>query len=119
MKNVFLGFFAICVPLRILIATMCYVTTVIDIDILPYWSIYSFLIIVFFSIRFFQYILSKKQQIGGFGQVVWWNPMRLMHIFIMMAFSVMAIMKQKFAWTILALDIAIGIVAFTVHHSYE
>jgi len=51
-----------------------------------------------------------------FGTRAWWNGLRPVHAALYMAFGVLAIARVRLAWTLLAADVAIGVVAFVAHY---
>ncbi len=67
----------------------------------------------------FAYIfLTNSRKTGGevFGDKIWWNSLRPVHALLYALFAYFAIMKNKNAWKILALDLVIGLSSFVIYH---
>lgn len=67
----------------------------------------------FYIIYFF-----KLRETGPevFGDVIWWNHLRLLHGTLYLIFSYMAITKNKNAYIPLLIDVTVGFLAFIDHH---
>jgi len=59
-----------------------------------------------------QHVLQKR--IGAFGETVYWN--RIAHSLFYAAFSVSYALEYDFAWTILAVDLAFGLLTFAFRY---
>lgn len=67
----------------------------------------------------FSYIyLTDSRKTGGetFGQKIWWGDLRPLHALLYFIFAYMAITKDHRAWTVLLLDVALGLTAFIIYH---
>lgn len=67
----------------------------------------------------FSYIyLTDSRKTGGetFGQKIWWDNLRPIHALLYFIFAYMAITKDHRAWTVLLLDVALGLTAFIIYH---
>ena len=63
----------------------------------------------------YQFIVNPHKP-GAFGGDSWWNNMRPVHAFLYLLFAVLVVVRPKDAWMVLALDVVIGIVAFSRHY---
>ncbi len=59
---------------------------------------------------------SRKTGAETFGRPIWWNNMRPIHAMLYALFAFMALSRVRQAWTVLALDVFLGICAFGIHH---
>ena len=59
---------------------------------------------------------ARKTGPEVFGGKIWWNSLRPLHGLLYLAFSYLAITKERSAWQFLALDVFIGLVAFVNEH---
>jgi hypothetical protein len=59
---------------------------------------------------------SRKTGLEVGGGNIWWNCMRPVHSLLYFLFAYNAIIKNKNAWGYLALDVTIGLIAFSGHH---
>jgi hypothetical protein len=59
---------------------------------------------------------SRKTGREVFGEKIWWNSLRPLHGLLYLAFSYLAITKERSAWEVLALDVVIGLIAFLHKH---
>lgn len=100
-----------CIPARILLTYLArnkvllieYITLVIG---------FGFLYIYFTG--------SRKTGREVFGDLIWWNKLRIIHGLLYLLFSILTITKTTdSAWVILALDTLIGFVAFMNFHFYK
>lgn len=67
----------------------------------------------------FTYIFITGSRTTGpevMGEKIWWNNLRPIHAILYATFSYLAINKNANAWTVLALDVLIGLIGFLVHH---
>jgi hypothetical protein len=102
-------FLAACIPSRILLAYIAFK--------FPSSQILS-LVTFIIAIGFF-YIYStgsRKTGIETGGQPIWWNDMRPVHGLLYLLYSLSNLAKVKNAWVFLALDVIIGLGAFTNHY---
>ena len=53
---------------------------------------------------------------GAFGQRILWNGMRSVHATAFLVFAILAFVRSPWAYVPLAADVALGAVAFGVHH---
>jgi hypothetical protein len=67
-----------------------------------------------FALRFLR---SSSNAPGAvFGDPAWWHPLRAVHAATYGLFGVLAIMRVRWAWAVLLVDVTIGIVAFAAHY---
>ena len=52
-----------------------------------------------------------------FGDVIWWNNLRIVHALIYILFSIYALQNKHFAWFVLFVDALFGLTAFIYYHS--
>ena len=102
--------FCICVVLR---SCMAYLAKTLNPIYLPVMG--SILLIP--AIGFLYLFLFGKSKTGAFGGKIWWNDMRLVHSIIYFAFAISAIMRKSWSWMFLAVDVLIGVSAFSIHYS--
>jgi hypothetical protein len=50
------------------------------------------------------------------GKPIWWNDIRPFHGVTYISFSILNILSVKYAWTILLVDVIIGLLAFINHY---
>jgi hypothetical protein len=67
----------------------------------------SFYIIYFFKLR--------ETGFEVFGDVIWWNHLRLLHGTLYLIFSYLAITKNRNAYVPLLIDVTVGLLAFIDH----
>ena len=103
MSNLVLLYWLVCIPVRTSLAVGI---KYIPIDYLPYTAIIAFIAASLWLWRFFT---NKPNSKGSFGQSVWWNKMRVVHSLIWIAFGVLALLKNKYAYLLLLLDVLVGI----------
>ena len=101
-------FIGLCIPTRLLLVHLSKEHT----QLLPYMSFVSFLIAIGFA-TIFMFNL-RKTGLETFGEPIWWNNLRPVHASLYLLFSYMALYHPENAWYPLALDVCIGILAFTV-----
>ena len=103
-------FFTGCLPIRLLLTFLAYISLRHD-----YSSLKCILISITFIIGIgFWIIYMKGWRKKGFetlGQPLWWNHLRPLYGTMYLLFSVFALFGSKNAWMILMLDIMIGIIA--------
>lgn len=62
---------------------------------------------------------SRKTGAEVGGEKIWWNSLRPLHSFMYFLFAYYAIIQNRDAWRVLALDVVIGLMAFLYHHYTE
>ncbi len=65
------------------------------------------------------YILFIKPRDTGFevfGEKIWWNSIRPIHIALYTTFAYLAINRNKNAWIVLLADVGFGLSVFLYHH---
>lgn len=60
----------------------------------------------------------RKTGAEVFGEKIWWNHLRPVHAILYLTFAVMAFTPafKRYAWVPLAVDVAIGLTAWILHH---
>jgi len=73
------------------------------------------------AIGFLYIYLTNSRKTGDevFGSNIWWNDLRPIHGILYIIFGFMAINKNPIAWTVLLLDVLIGLGAFLYFHYNE
>lgn len=94
----------VCIPVRIGIAIGA---KYIPVNYLPLASIVAFITSFLWLWKFFNNKQGKSK--GAFGQIVWWNNMRMVHALIWIAFGILALFKNKYAYLLLLLDVFVGL----------
>lgn len=90
--------------------TIAIIIKYINIKYLPLLSLPTLII----SFSFFRnYINYKQNDKGFFGGKVWWNNYRLIHAITFGIFSICALYKFKYSWTILLFDAILGTIFFS------
>ena len=85
-------------------------------DYLPYLGYLALLP----AIGFIFLYLSDLRQTGREARgVIWWNKLRPIHGILYLLFAIYAIKKESFAWTILALDVFLGLSFWISHRIYD
>lgn len=102
-------FLIFCIGTRILFAYIAKTYT----NYLPLMGILALLP----AIGFFYLFLSGKRKTGGevFGDKIWWNDLRPAHGTLYLLFAISALMKKSYAWIFLAIDVVLGLSAFTIN----
>jgi hypothetical protein len=81
---------------------------------------YLYIIGIFFvmaAIVFaYKFLTFKDGDIGMAGGNVWWNCNRLMHVGMYLAFAVLAFCKVRLAYSVLIVDLVIGVALFVRHY---
>lgn len=107
----FLLFFFGCIVIRL---TFVYLSKTYT-EYLPFFGILGlFAVIGWVNILFFK----KKDYIEPeiFGDKIWWNDMRPVHMVLFLIFTILALQKNKSAWIFLLIDTIIGLSAFLIYH---
>jgi hypothetical protein len=71
------------------------------------------------AIGFIYIYLSGSRKTGPetFGEKIWWNNLRPIHSLLYFLFAYNAIMGNKESWIFLLVDVVIGFLGFSIHHS--
>lgn len=91
-----------------------YIAKNISLKYLPYLGLLALLP----SIGFTYIYLFGARKTGAevFGAKIWWNDLRPIHALMYYLFAIMAIMRNKFAWIWLLIDVMIGLTSFLIFH---
>ncbi len=84
-----------------------------------FWLRIMGVIAIMISIGFITIFIFGLRKTGPetMGSPIWWNSLRPFHSVAYFIFGVLAIMGiQKVAWTILLIDVIVGLIAFILHH---
>jgi phosphatidylglycerophosphate synthase len=102
-----------CIPTRILIAYLAFYFSE-NRNVSNIFAILALLI----SIGFFYIYFTGSRKTGTEteGREIWWNNWRPVHGSIYLLFCLLTLSGVKNAWVVLALDVMIGLVAFTKHY---
>jgi hypothetical protein len=112
MEDLQFKFFTQCVPVRSLLATCVYNTP--D-EYIKYWMAPAGLA-AFAGI--YKYATYDKDQLGAFGQNVWWQNSRIIHIIITLIFIILISQgSYKYARVLPIIDLIIGIGMVSNHYS--
>ncbi len=100
-----------CIGVRCMLA---YSSKVMPVEYLPYLGLLTLSI----GIGFIYIYLTGSRKAGPetFGENIWWNDLRPVHGSLYILFSLLAFQKSSYAWTVLALDVVIGLTAFLIYH---
>ena len=102
-------FLAGCIPTRIILAYIAFK--------FPSSKIISLITFVIALGFFYIYISgSRKTGIETGGKAIWWNDIRPVHATIYLLFSLCNLAGIKNAWSLLALDVFIGLGVFINHY---
>ena len=107
-------FLLLCIPSR---ASIAYLAKNISSEYLPYMGTVALIPAIGFLLIFLTG--SRKTGFETFGSKIWWNSLRPLHSLLYFAFAIAAVQKKEYAWKFLALDVAIGLIAFVIHHSKD
>ena len=88
----------------------------IDKDYLPYLGYLALIPAIGFI---FVYLTDRRQTGIEAGGVIWWNKLRPIHGMLYILFAIYAIKKESFAWTVLALDVFLGLSFWVAHRIYD
>jgi hypothetical protein len=58
----------------------------------------------------------RKTGIETGGKPIWWNQWRPVHGFLYLLFAILNMMNIRNAWMILAVDVIVGLIAFSIHY---
>lgn len=70
----------------------------------------------FVYIYLFGSAAADKQLEWAGEKTIWWNDLRIVHGVNYLVFALLAMKKQPYAWIIIAIDTAIGLISWLVHH---
>jgi hypothetical protein len=107
----FLLFIIGCIGLRTLFV---YIAKTIKPKHLPIMGIIALIPAIGFSYIY----ITHSRNTGGevSGEKIWWTNLRPIHAALYFVFAYMAITKNHRAWTVLFLDVALGLTAFIIYH---
>ena len=54
-----------------------------------------------------------------FGEKIWWNSLRPIHMILWALFAYLAITGSRNAWIVLLIDTMFGLASFLIHHLNE
>lgn len=103
-----------CIPLRIILAYIAYVSSAKILQYMGYIAILP-------AIGFIYIFLTGARKTGAEtgGAPIWWNDIRPIHAGLYLAFAYLAVSGDKLnAWKFLAADVALGLSAFLAHHVF-
>lgn len=106
--------FSLCILTRTGLAML---TKFINKKYLPYIGIITLLAAIgFIYIYFFGNKLADSQLKWAGEDTVWWQPFRIIHGLLYLAFSIMAFRKSKDAWVAIMVDTILGLTLFINQH---
>lgn len=50
---------------------------------------------------------------------IWWGKWRYFHLVLWLSVSIVAFSKKKWVWVLLAVDVVVGLLAFTLHYGFN
>jgi len=107
----FLLFLVGCIGARSLFA---YIAKTIDPKHLPILGCIALIPAIGFA---YLYITDSRNTGGEVsGEKIWWDDLRPIHSILYFSFAYLSIKKDPRAWTILLLDIIIGLTGFVIYH---
>ncbi len=112
LKRRFALFLLGCIPVR---CALVYTARTLPASRLPIMGWFALIP----AIGFLYIFLSGSRKTGAevAGGKIWWNTLRPVHAALYFAFAYMAIHQQNpQSWLALLADVALGLVAFGVHH---
>jgi hypothetical protein len=88
-----------------------------NIEYLPLMGV----IALFIASSFFYIYATNSRKTGNevFGDKIWWNDLRPIHGLLYTTFGILALQKKSYSWTILLVDVIIGLSAFLQFHYIE
>ena len=86
----------------------------IDNELLPYLGYLS--ILPAFGFMYIYLTGSRKTGPEVFGEKIWWNNLRPIHSILYFMFAYSAIMKKRYSWIFLLIDVVFGLVMFSLNH---
>ena len=101
--------------------TLCLTSRIILVLLAKYISknllFYMGLVLLIPAISFFYlYFNNLRLQAFESGGRTWWHNIRIIHGFLYLLFSILAIQKNKNAWIALLIDVIFGFIMFLNHH---
>ncbi len=103
-KNLKNKYLFACIPIRLSIALLIYY---LPEKYIKYTIPIFILSILLTSFKYIQYEMNNNQ-IGAFGQKVWWNNIRLLHIIILISYISCIYFKQDIYRIIMFIDLILG-----------
>ena len=100
-------FYFVCIPVRTLWAGVTILLPLYSFTALKVFSLLNVLPISFWI----YYTFVSKKKVGGFGGVVWWHEMRLIHAIIHTTFIILAFIHSHYAGVVLIADVNIGVLS--------
>jgi hypothetical protein len=94
---------------------LTYVAKTIRSDWLPYMGYAAFIVATGFAVIYFMGWRKTGAEVRG--APIWWNSLRPIHAALWLIFGLLAIQKNKYAWTLLLADTLIGLAAFVAFHT--
>ena len=107
----FLLFIFGCILIRFLFV---YIAKTSNPNILPYLGFLALIPVIGWS-----YILLIKSRDTGhevFGEKIWWNSLRPIHLILYLSFAISAFQKKWWAWIFLLIDVIFGLSSFLIYH---
>ena len=104
--------FGFCIIVRIIIIILIYFT-------IKYKSNYRYLFVIFYAISslgLLYHYITKYRKKGAFNQIVWWDYLRPIHIFLFLISSYLILLKDNSFVYVLLVDTLISILAH--YHFY-
>lgn len=111
MNKKYLLFFGVCVIIRSLFVVLAKFISKNYLNYLGYIAIIP-------ALGFFSNYFLIERKTGIFGQKAWWHELRIVHSVLYFLFANYAIKKKSYSYIPLAVDVIIGIIAFTIKHFY-
>jgi hypothetical protein len=62
------------------------------------------------------YLTGLRNNLGAFGEKIWWNNLRPVHSILYFLFAYNAIKGNKNSWIYLLADVLISLISFLIHH---
>ena len=109
MNSVLLFLFG-CIPMRLLLA---YISTIIPIDKLKFFSIPLFMMAIGFI---YLYFTNGRLNAPEANSATWWANLRLIHGLLYLAAAIYALKASKLVWVLLFIDVLFGFFVFLNHH---
>tara|TARA_B110000046_G_scaffold78194_1_gene86320 strand:+ start:1004 stop:1393 length:390 start_codon:yes stop_codon:yes gene_type:complete len=108
-------FWAVCVPVRVGLATGALVIGARAPQLLLYVGIYAALTAAAFAVNAMRAHAGGKRT-GGLGGAVWWARMRYVHVVLWAACAALALRRVRWAGAVLAVDAFAGAAAGALHY---
>lgn len=107
----YLLFLVGCIGARVFIA---YYAKTLNKEQLPLAGAFAFV----FALVWAHIYLAESRKVGfeTFGDEIWWDKVRPIHITLYFVFALMALNRVQHAWVILAVDVLLGLLFFLNHH---